>query len=144
MRHRRALRKFNRSSQHRLRMFQHLAEGLFRNFLIITTLEKAREAKGHLEPLISLARTGEPDAQRRIRRVIHDKQAYRTLLEKLGPAYAGRKGGYVRVIRLGRRPGDGAEQAVLELVDREKLGPPPGKPLSVKKEAKGKVGAQAK
>jgi large subunit ribosomal protein L17 len=54
---------------------------------------------------------------------------------------AGRAGGYLRIVRLGRRPGDGAETAVVELVGREKLGPPPGKPPKAKKEAKEKVGA---
>jgi large subunit ribosomal protein L17 len=122
-------------------MFQHIAEGLFKSYLVVTTVEKAKDARAYLEPLITLARVGGPAAQREIRRVVQDKLAYRTLFEKIRPLYADRKGGYTRIIRLGRRPGDGAEQAVLELVDREKLGPPPGKPPAGKKEAKEKVGA---
>jgi len=143
VRHRRAFRKFNRTFEHRLRMLQHLTEGLFKCYQIVTTVEKAKATRSHAEPLITLAKRGDSQAQRQVRRVIHDKVAYRTLFEKLGPLYAGRKGGYTRVIRLGRRPGDGAEQAVLELVDREQLGPPPGKFLKIKKEAKEKVGAGA-
>ena len=142
MRHRRAHRKFNRTSEHRLRMLQHLAEGLFKCYQIVTSVEKAKEARSFAEPLITLAKRGSFLAQRQVRRVVHDKLAYRTLFEKLGPLYAERPGGYTRILRLGRRSGDGAEMAVLELVDREKLGPPPGKPPVKKKaETKEKVGA---
>jgi large subunit ribosomal protein L17 len=136
MRHRRATRHFNRTASHRLRMLQHLAEGLFRNYQIVTTVEKAKEARAYAEPLITRARKGDPNAQREVRRVIHDKLAYQTLVGKLGPHFADRPGGYTRILRLGRRPGDGAEQAVLELVGREALGPPPGRPTFKKKAPK--------
>ncbi len=133
MRHRRATRHFNRTSDHRLRMLQHLAEGLFRSYAIVTTVEKAKEARAWAEPLITWARKGDSNAQRQVRRYIHDKLAYQTLFGKLGPHFADRNGGYTRILRLGRRPGDGAEEAVLELVGRETLGPPPGKPTWQKK-----------
>lgn len=144
MKHRRSHRRFNRTTEHRLRMLQHLSEGLFRNWMIVTTVEKAKEARSFAEPLITLARKGDPQAQRQVQRVIHDKLAYKTLLEKLGPHFAERPGGYTRIVRLGRRPGDGAEVAVLEIVDREKLGPPPGKPRIAKRQAKEAAGAAAK
>lgn len=134
MKHRRAHRRFNRTSEHRLRMLQHLAEGLFRSYAIVTTVEKAKEARKYAEPLITLARKGDDhNAQRQVRRVIHDKVAYQTLFGKLGPHFAERPGGYTRIVRIGRRPGDGAETAVLELVGRETLGAPPGKPTFVSK-----------
>jgi len=142
LRHRRAHRKFNRISEHRLRMFRHMSTSLFKHYLIKTTIEKAKEARAFAEPLITLAKRGEdPQAQRQIRMAVEDKLAYKALLEKIGPLYADRKGGYTRIVRMGRRPGDGAEEAVLELVDREKLGPPPGRPYPAtkKKEAKEKV-----
>ena len=124
-------------------MLQHLSEGLFKSYQIVTTVAKAKEARSYAEPLITLAKRADYQAQRQVRRVIHDKTAYRTLFEKLGPLYAERKGGYTRILRLGRRPGDGAEQAVLELVDREKLGPPPAKPVAAaKKEAAAEAGAK--
>ncbi len=144
MRHRRSTRHFNRFASHRLRMLQHITEGLFKSFLVVTTVEKAKEARAWLEPLITLARKGDPASQRLVQQVIKDKVAYKTLFEKLGPHFADRPGGYTRILRIGRRPGDGAEQAVLELVDREKLGPPPGKPVAKKKEAKEKAGAGAR
>lgn len=148
MRHRRAYRKLGRTTAHRRRLFQHLAEGLFRSYRIVTTIDRAKEARAFIEPLITLARRGDSQAQREVRRVIEDKTAYQALFEKIGPASAGRPGGYTRIVRLGRRPGDGAESAVLELVDREKLGPPPGAPpvgaTKAAKEAKEKAGAGTK
>jgi large subunit ribosomal protein L17 len=144
VKHRRDHRRFNRKTEHRMRMLQHLSEGLFRSWMIVTTVEKAKDARAFAEPLITLARKGDPQAQRQVQRVIHDKMAYKTLFEKLGPHFAERPGGYTRIVRLGRRPGDGAEVAVLELVDREKLGPPPGKPVIRKKAVKEQAGAGAK
>jgi len=144
VKHRRSHRRFNRTTEHRLRMLQHLSEGLFRNWMIVTTVEKAKEARAFAEPLITLARKGDRQSQRQVQRTIHDKMAYKALFEKLGPHFAERPGGYTRIVRLGRRPGDGAEVAVLELVDREKLGPPPGKPVFKKKAVKEQAGAGAK
>ncbi len=141
MRHRRATRKLSRTSAHRKRLFQHLAEALFRTYQIVTTVDKAKAARPFAERLITLARKPTPQAQRQIRRVIEDKLAYQTLLTKIGPANADRPGGYTRIMRLGRRPGDGAEEAVLELVTRDVLGEPPGKPPKAKKEAKEKGSA---
>lgn len=125
-------------------MLQHITEGLFKSFLVVTTVEKAKEARAWLEPLITCARKGDAQSQREVLRVIKDKVAYKTLFDKLGPHFKDRPGGYTRILRIGRRPGDGAEQAVLELVDREKLGPPPGKPTWITKEAREKAGAAAK
>ncbi len=136
MRHRHALAKLGRTSAHRRRLFQHLAEGLFRSYQIVTTIDKAKAARSVIEPLITLAKRGDPQAQREVRRLIADSMAYKTLFEKIGPAYADRPGGYTRIIRSGTRPGDGAEHAVLELVDREKLGDPPGKAPTKAREAK--------
>lgn len=144
MRHRKALRKLGRISSHRARLLQHLAEGLFRSYQIATTVEKAKEARPFAERLITLAKRANPQSQRMVRQTIEDKVAYMTLFQKIGPLYAGRAGGYTRIVRLGRRSGDGAEMAVFELVDREKLGAPPGKPPKAKKEAKEKAGAAGK
>ena len=136
MRHRRATRKFNRTASHRLRMLQHLSEGLFRSYAIVTTVTKAKEARPFAEQLITLARRGTPQDQREARRTIHDKMAYQTLFLKLGPHFKDRQGGYTRILRMARRPGDGAEVALWELVGREDLGHPPGKPV-VKAEKQG-------
>jgi len=138
LRHRRGHRHLGRVTSHRLRLLQHLAEALFRSYQIITTIDNAKEARPFAEKLISLAKKGGPQAQRQVGRVIHDKLAYFTLFQKIGPLYAERPGGYTRVLHLGRRSGDGAEMAVWELVDREKLGSPPGKPPKAKQAPKEK------
>lgn len=143
MRHGRRLRKLGRSPAHRARLFQHLAEGLFRTFIIQTTIEKAKEARPQVEHLITLARKGTPQCQRLIQKVVRDKLAYKTLLEKIGPACADRAGGYTRILRVGQRPGDGAQVVVFELVDREKLGAAPGRFLKAGKAAKEKEAAAA-
>lgn len=146
MRHGRRLRKLGRSPQHRARLFQHLAEGLFRSYIIQTTIEKAKEARPQVEHLITLAKKGTPQCQRLARAVIHDKLAYKTLFEKIGPSYADRPGGYTRILRVGQRPGDGAQVVVFELVDREKLGAAPGRFVKSSKASKEKeaVGAAKK
>ena len=138
MRHRRANRKLGRTTPHRLRLFQHLSEALFRTYQIVTTITKAKEVRPFVERLITLGKAGTPQSQRMAQRVIKDKMAYLTLFQKIGPHFADRPGGYTRIIRVGRRPGDGAESAILELVDREKLGQPPGKPVKASKGAKEK------
>jgi len=144
LRHGRGLRKLGRTGAHRLRLLQHITEGLFRSFQIQTTLEKAKEVRPFAEHLITLARRGNPQSQRLARRVLHDKMAYTTLFTKLGPHFADRAGGYTRILRVGRRPGDGAEVVVLELVGREQLGDAPGKaPSKARKAAKEKEGAGA-
>jgi len=125
-------------------MLQHITEGLFKSFLVITTVEKAKETRAWCEPLITCARKGDPQSQRQVLAVIKDKVAYKTLFDKLGPHFKDRNCGYTRILLIGRRPGDGAEQAVLELVDREKLGPPPGKPTWITKEAREKAGGATK
>ena len=144
MRHRVSGRKLNRTTEHRLRLLRHLAESLFKMYQVVTTVEKAKEARRFAEKLITLARRGDSQAQREVRRVIQDRLAYTTLFQKIGPLNAERKGGYTRILRLGRRPGDGAEMAVFELVGREQLGVPPGKPPKSKKAPKEKEGAGAR
>lgn len=144
MRHRVSGRKLKRTTEHRLRLFRSMAESLFKAYQIVTTVEKAKEARPFVERLITLARRGDSQAQRQARRSIEDRVSYMTLFEKIGPLNAERKGGYTRILRLGRRPGDGAEMAVFELVGREQLGVPPGKPQKSKKAPKEKEGAGAR
>ena len=143
MRHRRGNRKLGRTTSHRLRLFQHLSEALFKNFWITTTLTKAKEVRPIAERLITLGKAGTPQSQRLAQKIIKDKVAYLTLFQKIGPHFAERPGGYTRIIRIGRRPGDGAESVVLELVEREKLGQAPGRPIAAKKGEKEKEKAVA-
>lgn len=127
MRHRVAGRKLKRTASHRRALLRSLSTELIRHKRITTTEAKAKEAVRFVEAIISRAkraylaeRDGGPanlHARRVIGRDIHDRGVVRELFSNIAPKVAERPGGYTRVIRIGRRNGDGAEMAVLELVD---------------------------
>lgn len=98
-------------------MLSNMATSLFRYESIRTTGAKAKELRPYAERLITLARRGDLHARRQAARAIHDKQALEKLFAILGPRYANREGGYTRIMKLGRRKGDGAELALLQLVE---------------------------
>lgn len=116
MRHRTKGRRFNRTSEHRRLMMRNLATSLLLHGRIETTVEKAKELRGFVEPLITKARRGDLHARRVVARVIHDDEALAKLFGEIGPRYAERPGGYTRVLKLGHRSGDAAEMAIIELV----------------------------
>lgn len=117
MRHRRKGRQLSRTASHRKAMLSNMATSLFRHERIKTTTAKAKELRPFAEHLITLARRGDLHARRQAARTIHDKEALKKLFDSLGPRYADRNGGYVRILKLGRRQGDGAEIAVVQLVE---------------------------
>lgn len=98
-------------------MLSNMATSLFRHERIRTTTAKAKELRPFAERLITLARRGDLHARRQAARKIRDKEALKKLFETLGPRYADRNGGYLRILKLGRRQGDGAEVAVVQLVE---------------------------
>lgn len=98
-------------------MLSNLATSLFRHEQIRTTTAKAKELRPFAERLITLARRGDLHARRQAARTIRDKEALQKLFDTLGPRYAEREGGYTRVLKIGRRDGDGAEIALVQLVD---------------------------
>jgi large subunit ribosomal protein L17 len=98
-------------------MLSNMATSLFQHERIKTTTAKAKELRPYAERLISLARRGDLHARRQAARSIHDKQALKKLFETLGPRYADRDGGYMRILKLGRRKGDGSQVALVQLVD---------------------------
>lgn len=117
MRHRRKGRQLGRTASHRRAMLSNLATSLFRHEQIRTTTAKAKELRPFAERLITLARRGDLHARRQAARTIRDKEALQKLFDTLGPRYAEREGGYTRVLKIGRRDGDGAEIALVQLVD---------------------------
>ena len=121
MRHRVAHRKLGRVTPHRLALLRNLASALFERERIRTTLVKAKELRPYAERLITLAKRDEDrlHARRLVARDIRDPLVVRKLFDTLGARYAGRPGGYTRILRLGPRPGDGAEMAILELLGSE-------------------------
>ena len=118
MRHRVAFRKLNRTSSHRLAMLGNMVSSLLEHEAIRTTLPKAKEARRVAERIITLGKRGGLDNVRRAARTIHDKGLLQKVFGDLKERYAERPGGYTRIVRLGYRPGDSAEVALLELVDR--------------------------
>ena len=118
MRHQKSGRKLNRTSSHREAMFKNMASSLIKHELIRTTLPKAKELRRVAEPLITLAKKDGVANRRLAFSRLRDKEAVGTLFTTLGPRYATRPGGYLRILKCGFRAGDNAPMAYVELVDR--------------------------
>ncbi len=119
MRHRKEGRKLGRTSSHREAMLRNMTVSLFQHERIETTTAKAKELRPYAERLITLAKRGDLHARRLAARKVEDAGALAKLFDNIGPRYAERAGGYTRVLKTGFRKGDGAEMALVELVDRE-------------------------
>ncbi len=118
MRHRKSGRHLNRTSAHRKAMFKNMAVSLFEHELIKTTLPKAKELRRFAEPLITLAKTDSVANRRLAFSRTRSDEAVGKLFNELGPRYANRPGGYIRILKCGYRAGDSAPMAYVELVDR--------------------------
>ncbi len=118
MRHRYSGRKLNRNSAHRKATLQSLANALFRNEAIKTTLPKAKELRRVAEPLITMAKDDSVHKRRLAFSRLRDKEVVGKLFGELGPRYKARPGGYLRILKCGFRAGDNAPMAYVELVDR--------------------------
>src|SRR5215207_11234452 len=119
MRHGSTGRKFNRRSDQRRAMFQHLASARNKHEQIITTLPKAKDLRPVVEKLITLAKRGDLHARRQAVAELRDPPMVKKLFDVLGPRYKDRNGGYTRVLKAGFRHGDSAPVAVIEFVDRD-------------------------
>jgi len=119
MRHRSHGRKLGRTSAHRKAMFRNQLTALFTHDRITTTLAKAKELRPLAERMVTLARTGSLPARRKILTMVSDKDVVRRLFDDIAPRFSDRPGGYTRILRLGRRHGDGAELAIIEFIDYE-------------------------
>ena len=119
MRHRNSGRKLNRNSSHRKAMFKNMAASLMEHEMIRTTLPKAKELRGVVEPLITLAKTDSVANRRLAYSRLDDRQAVTKLFSEIGPRSSSRPGGYVRILKCGLRAGDKAPMAIVELVDRK-------------------------
>ncbi len=118
MKHRVVGRRLDRTTEHRTAMFRNLVTSLFRHERIKTTTPKAKEIKRFADKFITLAKKGTPHARRQANRDVRDVEVLNKLFDTLGPRFKTRPGGYTRIIRVGRRAGDAAEMAMIELVDR--------------------------
>jgi large subunit ribosomal protein L17 len=117
MRHRKSGRKLGRNSSHRKAMFRNMATSLVRHETIKTTLPKAKELRRVIEPLITLAKVDGVANRRLAFDRLRDKEAVGKLFSDLGPRFKERPGGYLRILKMGPRPGDAAPMALVQLVD---------------------------
>ncbi|MEX0950930.1 MAG: 50S ribosomal protein L17 [Gammaproteobacteria bacterium] len=118
MRHLNSSRKFSRTGSHRRSMFRNMAVSLMQHEQIKTTVTKAKELRGVVEPLITLAKNDSVSKRRMAFDRLRDRETVTKLFNELGPRYKARPGGYMRILRCGYRAGDAAPMAIVQLVDR--------------------------
>jgi len=118
MRHRKAGRKLGRNSSHRKAMYRNMAASLVQHETIRTTLPKAKELRRVVEPLITLAKEDGVSRRRLAFDRLRDDAAVGKLFDELGPRFKDRPGGYLRILKMGFRPGDSAPMALVQLLDQ--------------------------
>ncbi|MCJ7724874.1 MAG: 50S ribosomal protein L17 [Acidimicrobiia bacterium] len=104
------------SSTHQKHILSNLAQELFWEERVTTTITKAKVLRPYAEKLITKARTGSLNARRQILSKIENTEVVTRLFDEIAPRYAERPGGYTRIVRVGPRRGDGAEMAIIELI----------------------------
>jgi large subunit ribosomal protein L17 len=137
MRHGHGLRKLNRTSSHRLAMLRNMTVSLLRHEEIRTTLPKAKELRRVVEPMITLGKRPSLANRRLAFDRLRDRGIVEKLFDDLGPRYAKRNGGYLRILKVGFRNGDNAPMALVTLMDRPETAPEP-KPDEKKKKSEPK------
>jgi len=120
MRHARGYRRLNRTHEHRKALFSNMAGSLIEHEQIKTTLPKAKELRRIVEKLVTLGKRGDLHARRQAASQLKQDMYVAKLFDVLGPRYATRQGGYVRVLKAGFRYGDMAPMAIIEFVDRDR------------------------
>ena len=121
MRHGHGLRKLNRTSAHRLAMLRNMTVSLLKHEVIKTTLPKAKELRMMAEPIITLGKTPSLANKRLAFSRLRDRDMVVKLFGELGPRFAKRNGGYLRILKYGFRKGDNAPMALVELMDRPEV-----------------------
>ncbi|HEX5093712.1 MAG TPA: 50S ribosomal protein L17 [Burkholderiales bacterium] len=135
MRHGLGLRKLNRTSSHRLAMLRNMTVSLLRHEEITTTLPKAKELRRVVEPMITLGKSPSLANRRLAFNRLRDRDIVGKLFDELGPRYAKRNGGYLRILKSGLRKGDNAPMALVTLMDRPEPKADDKKPAEEKKAA---------
>ena len=123
MRHRHGLRKLNRTTSHRLAMLRNMTNSLLKHETVKTTLPKAKELRRVVEPMITLGKTPTLANRRLAFNRLRDREIVTKLFGELGPRYAKRNGGYLRILKFGFRNGDAAPMALVELLDQPEKAP---------------------
>lgn len=120
MRHRKSGRKFNRTSSHRKAMFRNMVTSLFKHDRIRTTDAKAKELRSWSDHLITLAKRGDLHSRRQAMAIIREKDVVHKLFEEAAERYGAVSGGYTRIVKVGKRPGDAATMSMVELISSER------------------------
>jgi large subunit ribosomal protein L17 len=139
MRHGHGLRKLNRTTSHRLAMLRNMTVSLLRHEEIQTTLPKAKELRRVVEPMITLGKKATLANRRLAFDRLRDRGIVGKLFDDLGPRYAKRNGGYLRILKTGFRKGDNAPLALVTLMDRPEGGTVEPKPEEKKKKPEQKA-----
>ncbi|SFR96803.1 50S ribosomal protein L17 [Yoonia litorea] len=119
MRHARGYRRLNRTHEHRKALFANMAGSLIEHEQIKTTLPKAKELRRVVEKLVTLGKRGDLHARRQAAAQLKQDMHVAKLFDVIGPRYAERQGGYIRIMKAGFRYGDMAPMAIIEFVDRD-------------------------
>ena len=122
MRHRNGLRKLNRTSAHRLAMLRNMTNSLLRHEAIKTTLPKAKELRRVVEPMITLGKKPSLANRRLAFDRLRDRENVVKLFDEIGPRFAKRNGGYLRILKMGFRIGDNAPMCLVQLLDQPEQG----------------------
>lgn len=117
MRHAKKFNKLGRRSEHRKAMLANMASSIIQHKRIFTTLAKAKAVRMYLEPLLTKSKNNTTHSRRTVFSYLKNKESIKELFDVIAPKIAARPGGYLRIIKTGFRPGDGAETAMIELVD---------------------------
>jgi len=136
MRHRIAGRKLGRTTSHRVSMLRNLVTSLLEHEKVKTTDAKAKELRPLAEKLIGLGKRGDLHARRQALSVVRKAEVVKKLFETLSPRYQSRTGGYLRIVKIGYRPGDGAPVSLVELIGEGKEGAAKGKGKKKKEKVK--------
>jgi large subunit ribosomal protein L17 len=123
MRHQKSGRRLGRNSPHRTAMFRNLAASLLTHETVRTTLPKAKELRRVVEPLITLGKEDSVAHRRLAFSRLRDDAAVGRLFTELGPRFQKRPGGYLRILKMGYRPGDSAPMAIVQLLDQPEQKP---------------------
>lgn len=119
MRHRLGGRKLNRPTDQRMALLRGLVKDLVQHERVRTTEAKAREVRSLAEKMITLGKRGDLHSRRQALQFLNDPGSVKKIFDTIAPRYAGRSGGYTRIVKIGPRKGDGAPMAQLELLEEE-------------------------
>ena len=119
MKHNINYRKLNRTSSHRKSLLMNMSNALIKHEQIITTLPKAKELRPFVEKIVTLGKKGDLESKRKTIAILQDKKMTKKIFDTFAERYKDRKGGYTRIVKIGKRFGDNADKAVIEFVDRD-------------------------